>query len=553
MQLANAHQIQSFAFSDGHQSSIVLFNLSLATSLPVTFSGTVIPNGAVQISQLTSAKITDSNESSNLVQTTTSTQSSFNAASPLVLPPFSMTVLTWLGGPAAALQTAASPVFSMQPGSYLAPIAVALSDATPTSTIYYTLDGSTPTTSSLLYARPISIAASQTVRAMAIAQGYSSSAVASAAYVIVPFVSTPSISPASGVFAGPQTVTMADPTASAVIHYTLDGSTPTAASPSYAAPFTVGVPAVINAIAVATGYQNSKIATATLNAMVPAAPILSLASGTYTSAQQVTLSEATPGAVLYYSTNGSTSAANWLAYSGPITVSASETLSAIAALGQTPSSVATATYTIILPPINFPNGFSANGLHLNVNASLAGSALQLTPNAPTQIGTAWFPTAISVSKFTTDFTFKITNAIADGFTFAVQNSPQRYGAIGGNGGALGYQGISKSIAIKFGFYNSNTTGLFINGSSPTASSIDMSSAGINLHNGDLFHAHLVYDGTTLTLTLTDTKTDAVFSKAFPINIASTIGGTQAYVGFTAATGAKSATQQILNWTYTPSL
>jgi len=553
VQLANAHQIQSFAFSDGHQSSVVLFNLSLASSLPVTFSGAILPAGSVQISQLTSAKITDSNESNNLVQITTNTQSGFNAGSSLILPPFSMTVLIWLGGPAAAVQTAASPVFSMPAGSYLAPIPVALSDTTPGSTIHYTLDGTAPTSTSPIYTKPISVAATQTIRAIASAVGYGNSAVASAAYVIVPHAAMPTISPAGGVFAGPQTITLTDATSGAVIHYTLDGSTPTAASPSYTAPFTAAVPAIVNAVAIATGYQNSTIATATLNAMVPAAPTLSLASGTYTSAQQVTLSDATPGALLYYSTNGSTSAATWLPYSGPITVNTTETLSAIAALGQTPSSLATATYTIVPPPINFLGGFSPNNLHLNVNASLAGSALQLTRNAATQIGSAWYRTPISVSQFTTDFTFQITNAVADGFTFAIQNSPQGSSAFGGNGSALGYQGISKSVAIKFGFYNSNATGLVINGSSPGASSVDMSAAGINLRSGHIFDAHIVYDGTTLTLRLTDTNTKAVFTKAFPINVISTIGASHAYVGFTASTGAKAATQQILSWTYAPSL
>jgi len=553
VQLANAHLIQSFAFSDGHQSSIVLFNLALATALPVTFSGTVVPTGSVQISQLTSANITDSNESSNVVQTTTSTESGFNATSPLLLPAFSMTVLTWPGGPAASLPSAASPAFSIQAGSYLAPISVALSDATTASTIYYTLDGSTPTSASRIYTGPIPIAASQTVRALASATGYSNSAVVSATYVIVPFASTPTISPAGGVFAGPQTITLADATAGAVIHYTLNGSTPTVASPTYTGPFTAAVPAIIQAIAIASSYQNSTMATATLNALVPTAPSFSPAAGTYASAQQVTLSDATPGATLYYSTNGSTSAATWLPYAGPISVNTSEALSAMAVLGQTPSSPASAVYTITPPPINFPAGFSASGLHLNINASLVGTALQLTRNAPTQIGTAWFPTPISVKQFTTDFTFQITNAVADGFTFSIQNSPQGYWAVGGNGGYLGYQSISKSLAVKFNFYNGNTTGLMINRASPAPTSYDMSAAGINLRSGDVFHAHLVYDGTTLTLTLTDTKTKAVFTKAFPINVTSTIGANSAYVGFTGATGAKSATQQILSWTYTPSL
>ena len=71
-----------------------------------------------------------------------------------------------------------------------------------------------------------------------------------------------------------------------------------------------------------------------------------------------------------------------------------------------------------------------------------------------------------------------------------------------------------------------------------------------LKSGDLMHAHLVYSGTTLTMTLTDTVTGAVFTNQFTVNIPAAVGSTNAYVGFTASTGTGSATQQITSWTYT---
>jgi hypothetical protein len=63
---------------------------------------------------------------------------------------------------------------------------------------------------------------------------------------------------------------------------------------------------------------------------------------------------------------------------------------------------------------------------------------------------------------------------------------------------------------------------------------------------------LGYDGTTLTMTITDTKTKASFSKNWAINIPTTVGGTTAYVGFTGATGGQNALQNVLSWTYSAS-
>lgn len=91
----------------------------------------------------------------------------------------------------SALPAATTPAFTPAPGVYPSSQTVTLSDATPGANIYYTIDGSAPTASSTLYAAPITIAAigidfSETIEAIAVADGYSNSAMASATYTIKP-------------------------------------------------------------------------------------------------------------------------------------------------------------------------------------------------------------------------------------------------------------------------------------------------------------------------------------------------------------------------------
>jgi hypothetical protein len=82
-------------------------------------------------------------------------------------------------GPAAD-----APTFSPAPGTYSTGQTVTLSDTTAGATIYYTLDGSTPTTLSPVYSTPISVTATTTINAMAAASGLNNSTVSTGAYTI---------------------------------------------------------------------------------------------------------------------------------------------------------------------------------------------------------------------------------------------------------------------------------------------------------------------------------------------------------------------------------
>jgi Chitobiase/beta-hexosaminidase C-terminal domain/Putative Ig domain len=79
-------------------------------------------------------------------------------------------------------------------------------------------------------------------------------------------------------------------------------------------------------------------------------PHLSPAPGTYKFGQTVAISDTTPGAVIHFTTNGSTPTTSSLKYTGAIDIDATTTIKAIAvASGVTNSAVVAGTYTITIP------------------------------------------------------------------------------------------------------------------------------------------------------------------------------------------------------------
>jgi hypothetical protein len=249
----------------------------------------------------------------------------------------------------------ATPVFSPAGGSYTSAQSVTITDATPGSKIYYTTGSTPPTTASTPYTGAITVNATTTINAIATSAGATTSAVATATYTIgaapPPTLPTPTFNPAAGSYTSAQSVTITDATAGSTIYYTINGTTPTTASTLYTGAIPVSSTTTIEAIAVATGYSNSAVATATYTIStslpVTATPVLSPAGGSYTSAQSVAITDATAGSTIYYTINGTTPTTASTLYTGAIPVSSSTTIEAIAvATGYSNSAVATATYTI---------------------------------------------------------------------------------------------------------------------------------------------------------------------------------------------------------------
>lgn len=156
----------------------------------------------------------------------------------------------------------ALPSFSPPAGAYGPTQSVALSSPTAGAKIYYTTNGSTPTTGSTLYSSPISVSSSETIKAIAVTTGTHNSAVASAAYVINGAVATPTFSPVAGSYVGAQSVTVSSTTAGSTFYYTTDGSTPTRSSTLYAGPISVAVSETVKVLGTKAGFSDSAIASA---------------------------------------------------------------------------------------------------------------------------------------------------------------------------------------------------------------------------------------------------------------------------------------------------
>ncbi len=149
-------------------------------------------------------------------------------------------------------------------GTYSSTQTVTLYSATEGASIYYSVDGSEPTTGSAIYTGPIDVDTSTVVKAIAVKESMDNSEVAVFNYVIeLPQsgqVAVPTAVPAGGTYTSAQTVTLSCTTSGASIYYTEDGSEPTTGSAIYISPIAVNSSKVIKAIAVKEGMDDSQIA-----------------------------------------------------------------------------------------------------------------------------------------------------------------------------------------------------------------------------------------------------------------------------------------------------
>ena len=278
---------------------------------------------------------------------------------------------------------------------------ITLSCPTSGATIRYTTNGTTPTESSLLYGSPFTVNGTPdtpaTVNAKAFKISWTASAMASRSYTFTGTLATPDISPLVASGQESYEITLSCATSGAIIRYTTNGTTPTEISSLYSGPFTLSgtpdTPATINAKAFKAGWTPSAMAsrsytfTGTL-AMPGIEPLTTGGQESY----EVTLSCATPGASIRYTTNGSTPTESAPLYGSPFTLSGTpDTPATVNAkafkTGWTASTMASRSYTFtgtLATPVIEPSTVSGQeSYEITLSCATPGASIRYTTNGTT--------------------------------------------------------------------------------------------------------------------------------------------------------------------------
>lgn len=179
--------------------------------------------------------------------------------------------------PGTVVPIAATPVSTPADGYSGVATTLTYTCSTPSSSIYYTTGGGTPST---LYTGGISVTVTSTYRAQCRASGYSDSAISSTTLTIgTPTAAAPTFAPGTG-YSGPATtVTMSSVTSGATLCYTSDGSTPTANGSgtcthgtTYSTAVSVASSLTLRAVASKSGFLDSSASSAAYTITPPVVP-----------------------------------------------------------------------------------------------------------------------------------------------------------------------------------------------------------------------------------------------------------------------------------------
>ncbi len=165
----------------------------------------------------------------------------------------------------SSTQKVATPVFTVLPGTYTAATTVGITCATSAAVIRYTTNGTTPTSTSAIYTKAITVSTTTTLNVKAFRTGFTDSDTLTGTYVIsisTQKVATPVFTVAAGTYSGPTQIGITCATAGAVIRVTIDGSTPTSTSAIYSSQLIITKSLTITAKAFKSGMTESDSASA---------------------------------------------------------------------------------------------------------------------------------------------------------------------------------------------------------------------------------------------------------------------------------------------------
>ncbi len=187
---------------------------------------------------------------------------------------------------------------------------------------------------------------------------------------------------------------------------------------------------------------------------------------------------------------------------------------------------------------------------------VSGNTVTLTDGLGNEDASMFLNYPQYIGGFVASFTYQdVGGGGADGAAFVLQNDPRGPTALGAGGGGLGYGGITPSAALEFNLYGPNAP-------SATSSGINfqingavgvpyVDSTPVNPAGGNPIDVIVRYDGTTLSLTLTDTVALVSFSTNYVADLPTLLGTNTAYVGITGANGGVASTQRISNFYFAP--
>jgi len=237
-----------------------------------------------------------------------------------------------------------APLFSPLPNTFAAPQKVTISTTTSGAEVYYTIDGSVPTINSTPYTIPLQLSVNTPLKAVAFKNGWSSSNITSGSFNF--YVASPVLDPPEGTYNSTQTITMTCTTPDAEIRYTTNNSEPVSTSILYTAPFELLGTARVQAKGFKAGMTPSLTTSALYQIVnIVALPEFDPPAGIYFEPQDVTITCATTGADIRYTTDGSDPISTSPIYTTPISVTTDMTIKARGyKAGWTTSGIASALY-----------------------------------------------------------------------------------------------------------------------------------------------------------------------------------------------------------------